>query len=86
MLGTVAIMAMTGKSKTYVWRWQERFRAEGVEGPSRPAKPVSRTTSSIERRPSSIISRAASTPSCIPSFDDGRNQKMRRLDLGRSSA
>lgn len=30
--GTVAIMAMTGKSKTCVWRWQEHFMAEGVEG------------------------------------------------------
>ncbi|MHC2543286.1 hypothetical protein ACVINY_003998 [Sinorhizobium meliloti] len=24
-LGTVAIMETTGKSKTCVWRWQERF-------------------------------------------------------------
>ena len=31
-LGTVAIMATTGKSKTCVWRWQERFMAEGVDG------------------------------------------------------
>src|SRR3954471_11168872 len=31
-LGTVAIMAATGKSKTCVWRWQERFMAEGVDG------------------------------------------------------
>lgn len=31
-LGTVAIMAATGKSKTCVWRWQERFIAEGVDG------------------------------------------------------
>lgn len=29
-LGTLAIMAATGKSKTCVWRWQERFMAEGV--------------------------------------------------------
>ena len=28
-LGTVAIMEATGKSKTCVWRWQERFMAEG---------------------------------------------------------
>ena len=26
-LGTTAIMAETGKSKTCVWRWQERFMA-----------------------------------------------------------
>jgi transposase len=31
-LGTLAIMAITGKSKTCVWRWQERFMAEGVDG------------------------------------------------------
>lgn len=31
-LGTNAIMAATGKAKTTVWRWQERFAAEGVEG------------------------------------------------------
>ena len=44
-LGTNAIMGETGKSKTCVWRWQERFAAEGVDGllhdktrPSRIAK------------------------------------------------
>lgn len=31
-LGTNAIMRETGKSKPCVWRWQERFAAEGVEG------------------------------------------------------
>jgi transposase len=31
-LGTTGIMAATGKSKTCVWRWQERFMAEGVDG------------------------------------------------------
>jgi transposase len=31
-LGTNAIMAVTGKSKTCVWRWQERFMREGVDG------------------------------------------------------
>jgi leucine-zipper of insertion element IS481 len=31
-LGTSAIMAHTGKSKTCVWRWQERFMHEGVDG------------------------------------------------------
>jgi transposase len=30
--GTVEIMRRTGKSKTCVWRWQERFSREGVEG------------------------------------------------------
>jgi transposase len=31
-LGTMAIMCETGKSKTCVWRWQERFMEEGVAG------------------------------------------------------
>src|SRR5216684_722297 len=31
-LGTVAIMRHTAKSKTVVWRWQERFAQEGVDG------------------------------------------------------
>lgn len=30
--GTVEIMRRTGKSKTCVWRWQERFAEEGVDG------------------------------------------------------
>jgi transposase len=30
--GTTAIMRSTGKSKTCVWRWQERFMAKGVDG------------------------------------------------------
>ena len=30
--GTVEIMRQTGKSKTCVWRWQERFAEEGFEG------------------------------------------------------
>ncbi len=30
--GTTSIMRRTGKSKTCVWRWQERFMAEGVDG------------------------------------------------------
>jgi Homeodomain-like domain len=28
-VGTVEIMRRTGKSKTCVWRWQERFAVEG---------------------------------------------------------
>ncbi len=31
-LGTMAIRDATSKSKTAVWRWQERFAQEGVEG------------------------------------------------------
>jgi len=31
-LGTMAVMRRTGKSKPCVWRWQERYVAEGVGG------------------------------------------------------
>src|SRR5450631_1709997 len=31
-VGTNAIMRRTGKSKTCVWRWQERFMQEGYDG------------------------------------------------------
>ena len=41
-LGTAAIMRMAGVSKTAVWRWQERFMSEGVDGllrdKTRPAR------------------------------------------------
>jgi transposase len=30
-LGTHARMPRTGKSKTSVWRWQERFKTDGVD-------------------------------------------------------
>ena len=31
-MGTAAIMAATGKSKTCVWRWREHCLAEGIDG------------------------------------------------------
>src|SRR5580658_10827693 len=31
-LGTSEVMRRTGKSKTCLWRWQERFMHEGVDG------------------------------------------------------
>jgi len=31
-VGTMAIVAATGKSKKCIWRWQERFLSDGVEG------------------------------------------------------
>jgi transposase len=49
--GTAAIMREAGVSKTCVWRWQERFMAEGVDGllrdrtrpPGKAPVPVDRT-------------------------------------------
>ena len=31
-VGTSEIMRRTGKAKTCVWRWQERFMQEGLDG------------------------------------------------------
>ena len=31
-VGTTEITRRTGKSKTCVWRWQDRFMEEGVDG------------------------------------------------------
>src|SRR5262245_36763527 len=52
-VGTNAIMAATGKAKTCVWRWQERFMAEGVDGLLRdktrpPGKPPLATDRTAE--------------------------------------
>ncbi len=43
-LGTTEIMRRTGTSKTCVWRWQERFMQEGVEGLLRDNTRPSRIT------------------------------------------
>jgi transposase len=43
-LGTVEIMRRTGKSKTCVWRWQERFMQEGIAGLLRDKTRPSRVT------------------------------------------
>src|SRR5438094_8767681 len=40
--GTVEIMRRTGKSKTCVWRWQERFAEDGGEGRLRDKSRLSR--------------------------------------------
>ena len=61
-LGTVEIMRRTGKSKTCVWRWQERFMAAGVDGllrdktrpsrvPSLPAEVVERVVALTQTDP-----------------------------------
>ena len=51
--GTNAIMRMAGVSKTAVWRWQERFMAEGVDGllrdKTRPSRIPALGAQAIER-------------------------------------
>ena len=52
-LGTVAIQRRTAKSKTCVWRWQERFMHEGVDGllrdKTRPARKAPLPPTTIDR-------------------------------------
>ena len=48
-VGTITIMRQTGKSKVTVWRWQERFMAQGVDGLLRD-RPVRRGSRGCRRR------------------------------------
>jgi transposase len=52
-LGTVEIMRRTSKSKTCVWRWQERFMAAGVDGllrdKTRPSRVPPLPAATVER-------------------------------------
>jgi transposase len=61
-LGTAAIMREAGVSKAAVWRWQQRFMEEGVEGPlsdkTRPAR-VPKLTDEVADR---IVRRLALIP------------------------
>ena len=48
-LGTAEIMRQTGKSKSVVWRWQERFMQAGVDGLLRDKTRPSRKPRSTAR-------------------------------------
>jgi len=50
-LGTATIMRAAGVSKTAVWRWQERFMAEGVDGLLRDNTRPARAPKAAEVRP-----------------------------------
>ena len=54
-IGTNEIMRRTSKSKTCVWRWQERFMQEGVDGllrdKTRPRRSSASSISRWRRRP-----------------------------------
>ena len=52
-VGTNTIMRQTGKSKVTVWRWQERFMAQGVDGLLRDKTRPSR----IPRLPATVHER-----------------------------
>ena len=60
--GTAEIMRCTGTSKTAVWRWQERFMTEGVEGLLRDKTCPSRIpplTAAVEQ---SVVARTLADP------------------------
>jgi transposase len=61
-LGTHAIMRATGKSKTCVWRWQERFADEGVDGLLRDKTRPSRIAPLEQSVINNVISLTASDP------------------------
>src|ERR1700752_1557390 len=60
-VGTNTIMRQTGKSKVTVWRWQERFMAQGVDGLLRDKTRPSR----IPRLPAEVRERTVPLTSVI---------------------
>ena len=61
-VGTNAIMQQTGKSKVTVWRWQERFMAQGVDGLLRDKTRPSR----IPRLPATVHERTVALTQTDP--------------------
>src|SRR6201987_308256 len=61
-LGTTTIMRQTGKSKVTVWRWQERFMAQGVDGLVRDKTRPSR----IPRLPATVHERTVALTQADP--------------------
>jgi transposase len=60
--GTNAIMRQTGKSKTCVWRWQERFATEGFEGVLRHKTRPSRIKPLGDEGAARIVARTLDDP------------------------
>ena len=61
-LGTAAIMRTADVSKTAVWRWQERFMAEGVDGLLRDKTRPSRVPRLAEEIAERIVALTLSEP------------------------
>ena len=61
--GTNGIMGRTGNSKTSVWRWQERFMAEGVDGLLRDkTRPPRKTANRRGRGRSGVVALTLAPP------------------------
>src|SRR3982074_1971715 len=75
-LGTNEIMRRTAKSKTCVWRWQERFMEEGFRGVLRRKTGASR----IEPLKADVAERVAA---CTPPGSPGQASPWPRASTGR---
>ena len=62
-VGTSEIMRRTGTSKTCVWRWQERFMREGVEGLLRDKTRPSRIAPLSPEMVAWVVARTREDPS-----------------------
>ena len=61
-LGTAAIMRAAGVSKTAVWRWQERFMSEGVDGLLRDKTRPARLPKIAEATTQRVVAMTLSSP------------------------
>src|SRR5215510_14901918 len=62
--GTAEIIRATGKAKTVIWRWQERFGEEGVAGLWRSAVALPRSAPQRVRPPLGSAAEYARASSC----------------------
>jgi transposase len=60
-VGTVEIMRQTGKSKTAVWRWQQRFMEAGVDGLLRDKTRPSRIPALADEVAERVVTRTITT-------------------------
>ena len=81
--GTVEIMRRTGKSKPCVWRWQERFMAEGVDGllrdKTRPSRIPPLEPGVVLRIVDLTLTRSARRGDPLDGRHDGREARRFRL-------
>jgi len=63
-IGTMEIIRRTGKSKTCVWRWQERFMLEGVDGLLRDKTRPSRIAPLGEEVAERVVTLTLKDPPC----------------------
>jgi transposase len=72
-LGTNAIMRLSGKSKPCVWRWQDRYLDEGVEGLARDkTRPSRKPALSDAVKRAVLVKTARETPSAATHWSRAR--------------